>query len=92
VSQAVPTYVYATSAALEAGKTVAGVTLPIASGGSIGIFAIGAARPVAPGTWPRDLAPGPGPRTWPPDLAPGPGPRPTGHRPPGALRGLPPDC
>jgi predicted alpha-1,2-mannosidase len=41
-SQPVPTHVYATSAALESGQTVASVTLPIASGGSIGIFAIGA--------------------------------------------------
>jgi hypothetical protein len=41
-SQPVPTHVYATSAALDSGKTVASVTLPIASGGSIGIFAIGA--------------------------------------------------
>jgi predicted alpha-1,2-mannosidase len=41
-SQPVPTYVYATSAPLLAGKSVASVTLPIASGGSIGIFAIGA--------------------------------------------------
>jgi predicted alpha-1,2-mannosidase len=41
-SQPVPTHVYAISAALESGKTVASVTLPIASGGSIGIFAIGA--------------------------------------------------
>ena len=40
-SQSVTTYVYATSAALDSGKTVASVTLPIASGGSIGIFAIG---------------------------------------------------
>jgi predicted alpha-1,2-mannosidase len=42
ISQAVPTYVYATSAALQAGKTVASVTLPVASGGDIGVFAIGA--------------------------------------------------
>jgi hypothetical protein len=40
-SQPVPTYVYAISAALEPGKTVASVTLPTASGGDIGIFAIG---------------------------------------------------
>lgn len=37
-----PTYLYAISAALRPGKTVASVTLPVASGGSIGIFAIGA--------------------------------------------------
>jgi hypothetical protein len=42
ISQPVRTYIYATSAALEAGKTVASVTLPTGSGGSIGIFAIGA--------------------------------------------------
>jgi predicted alpha-1,2-mannosidase len=42
ISQPVKTYIYGTSAALEAGKTVASVTLPIASGGDIGIFAIGA--------------------------------------------------
>jgi Glycosyl hydrolase family 92 len=42
ISQPVPTYIYATSAALEAGKTVASVTLPTGSGGNIGIFAIGA--------------------------------------------------
>jgi predicted alpha-1,2-mannosidase len=41
-SQPVTTYIYATSAALETGKTVASVTLPTASGGDIGIFAIGA--------------------------------------------------
>jgi predicted alpha-1,2-mannosidase len=41
-SQPVPMYVYATSTALEPGKTVSSVTLPIASGGNIGIFAIGA--------------------------------------------------
>ena len=41
VSQPVPSYIYATSAALEAGKTAASVTLPTASGGDIGIFAIG---------------------------------------------------
>jgi predicted alpha-1,2-mannosidase len=41
ITQAVTTYVYATSAALEAGKTVASVTLPVASGGDIGVFAIG---------------------------------------------------
>jgi Glycosyl hydrolase family 92 len=40
-SQPVPTYVYAISAALQPGKTVASVTLPTASGGDIGIFAIG---------------------------------------------------
>ena len=40
-SQPVPTYVYATSAALQAGQTVASVTLPTTSGGDIGIFAIG---------------------------------------------------
>ena len=40
-SQPVPTYVYAISATLEPGKTVASVTLPTASGGDIGIFAIG---------------------------------------------------
>jgi predicted alpha-1,2-mannosidase len=40
-SQAVTMYVYATSATLEPGKTVASVTLPTASGGNIGIFAIG---------------------------------------------------
>jgi hypothetical protein len=42
ISQPVKTYIYATSAALEAGKTVASVTLPTGSGGDIGIFAIGA--------------------------------------------------
>jgi predicted alpha-1,2-mannosidase len=42
ISQDVTTYLYATSAALEAGKTVASVTLPTGSGGDIGIFAIGA--------------------------------------------------
>jgi predicted alpha-1,2-mannosidase len=42
ISQPVKTYLYATSAALEAGKTVASVTLPTGSGGNIGIFAIGA--------------------------------------------------
>jgi predicted alpha-1,2-mannosidase len=42
ISQPVKTYLYATSAALEAGKTVASVTLPTGSGGDIGIFAIGA--------------------------------------------------
>jgi hypothetical protein len=41
-SQAVKTYVYSTSASLEAGKTVASVTLPAESAGDIGIFAIGA--------------------------------------------------
>jgi len=41
-SQPVTTYIYGTSAALQAGKTVASVTLPTASGGNIGIFAIGA--------------------------------------------------
>jgi predicted alpha-1,2-mannosidase len=40
-SQPVPMYVYATSAVLDPGKTVASVTLPTASGGNIGIFAIG---------------------------------------------------
>jgi hypothetical protein len=40
-SQPVKTYIYGTSAALESGKTVASVTLPTASGGDIGIFAIG---------------------------------------------------
>jgi hypothetical protein len=40
-SQAVTMYVYATSATLEPGKTVASVTLPTASGGNMGIFAIG---------------------------------------------------
>jgi len=40
-SQAVTMYVYATSATLESGKTVASVTLPTASGGNMGIFAIG---------------------------------------------------
>ena len=40
-SQAVTMYVYATSATLDPGKTVASVTLPTASGGNIGIFAIG---------------------------------------------------
>jgi predicted alpha-1,2-mannosidase len=40
-SQPVPTYVYAISAALQPGKTVASVTLPTATGGDIGIFAIG---------------------------------------------------
>jgi predicted alpha-1,2-mannosidase len=42
ISQPVKTYIYATSAALESGKTVASVTLPTGSGGDIGIFAIGA--------------------------------------------------
>jgi predicted alpha-1,2-mannosidase len=41
-SQPVAMYVYATSAALQPGKTVASVTLPTASGGNIGIFAVGA--------------------------------------------------
>jgi predicted alpha-1,2-mannosidase len=40
-SQTVTMYVYATSAALQSGKTVASVTLPTASGGNIGVFAIG---------------------------------------------------
>jgi hypothetical protein len=35
--------VYSVSGALQSGKTVASVTLPTASGGNIGIFAIGAA-------------------------------------------------
>jgi hypothetical protein len=42
ISQPVRTYIYATSATLEAGKTVFSVTLPTGSGGDIGIFAIGA--------------------------------------------------
>jgi predicted alpha-1,2-mannosidase len=42
ISQPVKTYVYATSATLEAGKTVASITLPSGSSGNIGIFAIGA--------------------------------------------------
>jgi hypothetical protein len=42
ISQQVKTYIYATSASLESGKTVASVTLPTGSGGDIGIFAIGA--------------------------------------------------
>jgi hypothetical protein len=42
ISQPVKTYIYATNAALEPGKTVASVTLPTGSGGDIGIFAIGA--------------------------------------------------
>jgi hypothetical protein len=42
VTQPVTTYVYSFSAALQAGKTVASVTLPTASGGLIGVFAIGA--------------------------------------------------
>jgi predicted alpha-1,2-mannosidase len=37
------TYVYSVSAALQSGKTVASVTLPSASGGTIGVFAIGGA-------------------------------------------------
>jgi len=41
ITQPVTTYVYATSAALQPGKTVASVTLPTASGGDIGVFAIG---------------------------------------------------
>jgi Glycosyl hydrolase family 92 len=41
-SQPVAMYVYATGAELQPGKTVASVTLPTASGGNIGIFAIGA--------------------------------------------------
>jgi len=43
ITQPVTTYVYATSAALQPGKTVASVTLPTASGGDIGVFAIGSA-------------------------------------------------
>ncbi len=39
----VATYVYSVSAALQSGKTVASVTLPSASGGTIGVFAIGGA-------------------------------------------------
>jgi hypothetical protein len=42
ISQPVPNYIYATSAALQPGKTVASVTLPTGSGGDIGIFVIGA--------------------------------------------------
>ena len=42
VTQPVTTYVYSFSAALQAGKTVASVTRPTASGGLIGVFAIGA--------------------------------------------------
>jgi predicted alpha-1,2-mannosidase len=42
ISQPLKTYVYATSATLEAGKTVASVTLPGGPSGDIGIFAIGA--------------------------------------------------
>jgi predicted alpha-1,2-mannosidase len=42
IGQPIKTYIYATSAALEAGKTVASVTLPGGSSGNIGIFAIGA--------------------------------------------------
>jgi len=42
ISQPVKTYIYGTSATLEAGKTVASVTLPSGSSGDIGIFAIGA--------------------------------------------------
>lgn len=42
-SQPVKTFIYSTSAALQAGKTVASVTLPTGSGGDIGIFAIGSA-------------------------------------------------
>ena len=42
IRQPVTTYLYATSAALEAGKTVASVTLPTGTGGDIGVFAIGA--------------------------------------------------
>jgi predicted alpha-1,2-mannosidase len=41
-AQQVTTYIYATSAALESGETVASVTLPTGSGGDIGVFAIGA--------------------------------------------------
>jgi hypothetical protein len=37
----VTSYIYAKSGVLEPGKTVASVTLPTASGGNIGIFAIG---------------------------------------------------
>ncbi|HLH58958.1 MAG TPA: glycoside hydrolase domain-containing protein, partial [Streptosporangiaceae bacterium] len=37
------TYVYSFSAALQSGKTVASVTLPNATGGTIGVFAIGGA-------------------------------------------------
>jgi predicted alpha-1,2-mannosidase len=40
---AVTTYVYSVSAALQPGKTVASVTLPTGSGGDIGVFAIGGA-------------------------------------------------
>lgn len=42
-SDSTTTYVYSVSAALQSGKTVASVTLPTASGGNMGIFAIGAA-------------------------------------------------
>jgi predicted alpha-1,2-mannosidase len=42
IGQPVKTYLYATSAALDPGKTVASVTLPTGSGGDIGIFAVGA--------------------------------------------------
>ena len=38
-----PAYVYSVTGGLQSGKTVASVTLPSASGGYIGIFAIGAA-------------------------------------------------
>jgi predicted alpha-1,2-mannosidase len=41
ITQPVTTYVYATSAALQPGKTVASVTLPTTSDGDIGVFAIG---------------------------------------------------
>jgi hypothetical protein len=44
ISQPVTTYIYSFSAALEAGKTVASVTLPTGSDGDIGIFAIGSGR------------------------------------------------
>lgn len=37
------TYVYSVTGALQAGKTVASVTLPSPSGGYVGVFAIGAA-------------------------------------------------
>jgi hypothetical protein len=52
-SQPVKTFIYSTSAALQAGTTVASVTLPTGSGGDIGIFAIGPperARLAAPAT------------------------------------------
>jgi predicted alpha-1,2-mannosidase len=41
-NQAITTYLYATSAALQSGKTVSSITLPNPSGGDFHVFAIGA--------------------------------------------------